>query len=296
MGVRPAAQRDAANSGFPRTRTRSEVWSFVVSPEWNIEFEGLPAVMPEGIRSACGASSSIRVPVRSYPARRATGPGGRLDTGDRLGERRPSRSASVLDHASWTSSYRSTQGGRHTLSLPAEARVTAVRVDGRPVQIRPNAGKLSINLLPGAHAIGVSVDDVRRRQFPHAPGAGEPQRRASNVSTTIRLPEDRWLLWVSGPGVGPAVLYWSELVVFLATAVLLGRWKHSPLRTHEWLLLGLGLSTLSWWVLVLVGAWLFALRWRESWSGDVPRLQFNFVQAMLAALTSWPSRLWYSSA
>ena len=45
-------------SGLPRSETleltlpadapRSEVWSFVVSPEWNVEFEGLPAVIPEG--------------------------------------------------------------------------------------------------------------------------------------------------------------------------------------------------------------------------------------------------------
>lgn len=44
----------------------------------------------------------------------------------------------------------------------------------------------------------------------------------------------------------------DAVVVFIAMAWLLGRWRRSPLRTHEWLLLGLGLSTRSWLVLALL--------------------------------------------
>ena len=63
------------------------------------------------------------------------------------------------------------------------------------------------------------------------------------------------------------IRYWGELLVFILTAVLLGHWAHSPLRAREWLLLGLGLSTLSWTVFALVAAWLFAMRWRGRWAG-----------------------------
>jgi len=75
--------------------------------------------------------------------------------------------------------------------------------------------------------------------------------------------------------------------VFIVVARLLGRWPQSPLRTTEWLLLGLGLSTLSWSVLVTVAAWLFAMRWRERWRGAhrVARWQFNLLQCALAVLT-----------
>ena len=110
---------------------------------------------------------------------------------------------------------------------------------------------------------------------------------SSNVMTTLALPADRWPLMGIGGGVGPAFLYWGELLVFLVVASLLGRWPWSPLRTSEWLVLGLGLSTLSWRVLVTVAAWLFAMRWREQWRGayDVKRWQFNMLQCVLAALT-----------
>src|SRR5262249_5583763 len=134
---------------------------------------------------------------------------------------------------------------------------------------------------------------------------------ASNVETKISLPFDRWPLFATGAGVGPAFLYWSELVVLVVVAVLLGRWPRSPLRTHEWLLLGFGLSTLSWGVLVLVAACLLALDWRQRGTGGaravegrvaaaqagsgaaapagddvaVARWRFNTVQVLLAALT-----------
>jgi hypothetical protein len=67
--------------------------------------------------------------------------------------------------------------------------------------------------------------------------------------------------------------------------LILGRWRRSPLSTQEWLLLGLGLSTRSWGVFALVALWLFALRWREQWSGSVSRRRFNLVQVVLAVFT-----------
>ena len=118
------------------------------------------------------------------------------------------------------------------------------------------------------------------------PDAVDLGSAASNVFTAMQLPDDRWpLLALSrGAGVGPAILYWGELLAFLVLAALLGRYRHSPLRTHEWLLLGLGLSTLSWFVFAVVAAWLFTFRWRAQWAHDsVSRWRFNGVQIVLAA-------------
>jgi len=189
------------------------------------------------------------------------------------------------DHA-LAFNYRSTQGGRHTLRLPADARVTQVVVDGAEVPLRPTGGELPLGLLPGAHSIGVNWTTTAGATFRVQPDAVDLNSPASNVRTTVRLPEDRWPLLAYGGGVGPAILYWGEVVVFLIMAWLLGRSQHSPLRTHEWLLLGVGLSTLSWSVLVAVGVWLFLMRWREKWDGSaLPQWQFNAVQLLLALFT-----------
>jgi hypothetical protein len=181
--------------------------------------------------------------------------------------------------------YRSTVGGRHAITLPKSARVTAVNLDGRPVQVRPDDGTLSIGILPGAHSVIVEWETPGGAGLRTQPAAVDLHASASNVETRVSVPDDRWPLFVVGAGVGPAVLYWSEIVIFTLVALLLGRWKRSPLRTHEWLLLGFGLSTLSWAVLVLVGVWLFAFEWRQRWSGSDKRWRFNAVQVALAAIT-----------
>jgi hypothetical protein len=68
---------------------------------------------------------------------------------------------------------------------------------------------------------------------------------SSNIGTVVRIPGDRWVLYAGGSGIGPVISYWGELIVFFLLAVLLGRMRRAPLRSYEWLTLGLGLSTFS---------------------------------------------------
>ena len=110
---------------------------------------------------------------------------------------------------------------------------------------------------------------------------------ASNIHQLVTLPESRWPLFASGAGVGPALLYWGELVVFVGVAWLLGGWARSPLRFFEWLLLGVGLSTQSWFVFSLTAVWLIVMRWRSDWrpAETMPAVRFNAVQVLLALFT-----------
>jgi hypothetical protein len=109
---------------------------------------------------------------------------------------------------------------------------------------------------------------------------------ASNIELSLAPPRDRWLLATTGPELGPAVLYWTEVVVLLLAAVILGRVGLSPLRTWQWVVLGLGFSTFSWGALALVVTWLFVCGARERFG--IARLnwwQFNAVQVVIAVTT-----------
>ena len=50
---------------------------------------------------------------------------------------------------------------------------------------------------------------------------------------------------------GPTVLFWGLVVVLVLIARGLGRSRITPLRSWDWLLLGLGLSQAGIWVGVL---------------------------------------------
>ncbi len=294
VGMTPTQAEFAWQSGLPRSESlvlgmpkdvaRTEVWRFFVNPQWRVSFEGFPAVLPDDDEAQWSfvfyprAGETLKLSVA-----RPKAAAGRTFAVDGVEHR-----VNVGRRSSDTSlsfSYRSTQGGRHTIALPKDARVANVSVDGSPLQLRPENGELSLALLPGQHQVRVDWQLGDGAAWRIRPALVDLRAPASNVRTTVALSESRWPLFAIGRGVGPAVLYWSELIVFMVTAWLLGRWSKSPLRFHEWLLLGLGLSTLSWWVFAAMALWFFVMRWREQWSGSVSRTLFNTLQVALAVFT-----------
>jgi hypothetical protein len=282
------ARAESLEASLPEGAARTEVWSFVVNPQWHATFEGFPAVMPQTPNDANWVFTFIPRPGERLVARitRPKGIEGATLAIDAV------RYSVVVGKRSSNNTlnfdYRSTQGGRHIIKLPADARVSAVRFDNQPVQLRPERGELPLALSPGKHRIQVDWEESREIELRTRPSPVDLGSAASNITTTIELPVSRWPLFASGPGVGPAILYWGELVVFIALAWLLGRWKQSPLRFVEWLLLGLGLSTQSWWVFTFMAAWLILMRWRENWHPreHISRLRFNVTQLLLAAFTA----------
>jgi len=272
---------------LPVLPPRSEVWRFVVTPQWRVHFGNLPATLPE--------NPDATPWVFEYHPR----PGEVLD----LSVTEPAAVAGAtlaidrvrhhlnIGHRSTEESlelhYRSTQGGRQNLSFSPDAMVTQVVLDGHPVAIRPDRGELALAVLPGEHNVGIQWRSNTGERFAAKPGSVNLHAAASNVDTSLSLSADRWPLFTLGAGVGPAFLYWGELLVFLVVSIVLGRLSDSPLSIGEWLLLGLGLSTISWTVLVFVAVWLFAMRWRErtTVSQSLPLRRFNILQVMLAALT-----------
>jgi hypothetical protein len=270
---------------LPATASRTETWRFAVSPQWHVAFNGTPALLPE--------NTSVEQWQFEFHPR----PGERLDVAV---SRPPSADGSTLaidnvqmyvaagKRATQTSlqlTYRSTQGGRHTIRLPKDGRVTSVQTDGTSAPLRPTDGELTFGLLPGQHRFQVNWEMDQGVSLNTGSPPVKLQSPASNLRTRVDLPADRWVLFAYGPGVGPAILLWSELAVFIVLALLIGRRPASPLSTTEWLLLGLGLSTFSWSVLVLFAAWLFIMRWRESRSVEMSALPFNLLQIALAVLS-----------
>jgi hypothetical protein len=180
--------------------------------------------------------------------------------------------------------YRSTQGGRQTLHIPADAVVTKVLSDGQPLALRPEHGELSLSALPGAHTWSVSWQSPAGvRLITRSPPVIQAAP-ASNLQLSMQLPQDRWVLYAFGPGVGPTILYWGELLLFVAAAWWIGRSALKALPARDWLLLGLGLSTFSWLVLGLFALFIALFQWRARHPAPIARQRFNVLQLLSALL------------
>jgi hypothetical protein len=261
-----------------------EQWDVIVSPMWHAELAGTPAIMPGEDADGAWINRFLPRPGESLDLSvvRPTASAGttlavdRVDVTTTFGQR--------LADTTLQFSYRSSQGGRHDLRIPKQARVQSVTVDGQSLPLRPTDGVLPLTLTPGHHTVRVSFSDDQGAAVVSRPAAIDLGAEGTNVRTSLVLPSNRWVLFAWGRGVGPAILYWGELVAFAIIAVGLGRLRRTPLRTRDWLFLGLGLSTFSWWVLLVFGAWLFLLDRRSEWSIQT-RWRFNAVQVALGALS-----------
>lgn len=266
----------------PQGEVYGERWVFAVGPTWHVDMNGVPPVAPGDDANGL---------YEYYPR-----PGERLAV--KITRPEPiAGGALAFDHVALTLnagkrsgdvslmlSYRSTQGGRQLLHLPADAEVTLVRSDGDTLGLRPENGELSLPALPGRHTWTVDWRSPAGASLVTRAPAVALSAPASNLHIELRVPTDRWVLYAFGAGIGPAILYWGELAVFIAVAWLLGRSRLTPLPARDWLLLGLGLSTFSWSVFALFVLFVALFEWRARSGPPVERRLFNLTQVGLAVL------------
>jgi hypothetical protein len=262
----------------------SELWRFTVGHEWHADYDGPPAFRHLSVGNALATDFLPRPGETLVVALSRPDPA----TGDTIAIDNVDYAVNVGERASTSSlqfTYRSTRSEEHVLRLPEGSELQSVTIDGQAVPLQLDGNELTLPVTPGEHGVALAWRNRGGVGLRSAAPAVDLGAGASNITTTLNLPGDRWALATSGPTLGPAVLYWAELAVFVLAAVILGRIPLSPLRTHEWLLLGLGLSTFSWPVLLLFAAWAFLLSLRGQKTIDGPRSVFNAVQAALALLT-----------
>ena len=263
-----------------------EVWRLSVSPLWHIETKGTPEVFPQGagdggvwvrqFEPRPGESLELAI-SRPAGVEGATFAFERVDQHLAVG-RRATDVTLQLD-------YRSTQGGRHVIKLPTDARLQSVQADGQPLTLDLRDGELALPLQPGAHSLqiawqvesGCAVRDPSGHG--RSAGTGEqrrhPHRAARGSLDAVRARRRRGS---------------RHPLLGRARRVHRDRGAARPVRplavaTRDWLLVGLGLSTFSWSVLLLFAIWVFAMQWRSGWRGPRDAALFNAVQVLLALLT-----------
>jgi hypothetical protein len=176
---------------------------------------------------------------------------------------------------------RSSRGGQHAVTLPPGAELESVKIDGKPQPLRLEGRVVTLPVVPGHQTVTISWREPRgitgRLETPEV-DLGAP---AVNLSLRVAPPADRWILAVAGPRRGPAVLFWSLLVVVALFALGLGRLRITPLRWRHWMLLGVGLTQVPAAVGAIVVGWLLALGWRREQGAQLGDRAFRSLQLAL---------------
>lgn len=277
------ARRDTIELGAPSLADRAEVWSVVLSPTWHADFSGVP-------------EARAQAPAKQWIHEFHPLPEEKLRIALSRPEAEVGKSIAIDDVQVTTTAskraadtllelaLRSTQGGEHSIQLPAGAEVISVEQDGVAINLRPREGRLSLPVVPGSKRYKVQLRQTQELGISAKTPAFDLGLASANLQLNMNLPQDRWVLFTYGPAVGPAVLYWGELVVMVLVAWGLSRLRRTPLKLWHWLLLGFGFSTASWLALVVVAIWLYLFDWRERWN-PASNAAFNLYQIGIALFT-----------
>lgn len=260
-----------------------EVWRFDTGALWHAEFEGIAPVhhqsegrwMPEW-RPWPGETLKAKITRPEGVAGRA------LTIDDSTLEIYPGLRSTDTKLAL---TLRSSRGGEHTITLPEGAQLLGASINGASQPLRLEARSLRLPVVPGAQLVELSWREPRGMDvLLHTP---EVKLNAPSVNATVQvhLPLERWVLWVSGPRAGPAILFWGVLLALIPISFALARVRLAPLAARDWFLLGLGLTQSPVIASIVIVAWFFALALREKRADALSNRMHNLLQVSLAVLT-----------
>ncbi|MFQ5858483.1 MAG: YkgJ family cysteine cluster protein [Anaerolineae bacterium] len=276
-------RREKVSMSAPQTSGWTEVWRVDASPIWHVESAGIPVVHHQGQgrwlpewRPWPGESVSLAIT-------RPEGVEGKTLTVDASSLTvKPGRRAADVEFAV---ALRSSQGGQHSLTLPADALLQSVRINGTLQPIRQEGRTVTLPVTPSTKTLHLTWRQRSGIGGRFTTPVVDLGVESVNASIQLNVPRNRWVLFTGGPRLGPAVLFWGLLIVIGLVAVGLGRLGRTPLHTGQWILLGVGLSQVPIWSAIIVVGWLFALSARRQVAGNLGTWRFNLLQIGLGVLT-----------
>jgi hypothetical protein len=272
----------------PREVAWVEEWRLDVSPVWHVGLKGIPVVHPVEAGTGTAGEGDAHLPVwRPWPgeavtiavSRPAGVPGQTLTIDASRMEVQPGLRATDV---TLRLTLRTSRGAEHVIVLPEGAVLQSLSLGGKTQPVRQEGRKVRLLLYPGRQQAELSWREPRGIGLRYQAAAVDLGAPSVNAEVLIRPGADRWILGVGGPRLGPAVLFWSLVLVLVLVTLLLGRVRLTPLGTREWLFLGLGLSQVPLVAAAAVAGWLLALGWRNEHPQQPGWLRFNLRQLALA--------------
>lgn len=280
----------------PADRVFVEEWQVAAAAMWHVDVQGIPTLRPEG------TSETQRVWLwRPWPAEsvalaisRPSGVEGQTLTIDNSSATYSPGPRSTQVNLQWQG--RTSRGREHIITLPAGAQVNALSVNGTSTPVRTantqQGTQVTLTLVPGTNRVDLDWRYPQGHAVAFKPPLVSLGEKSTNASTIVQLHSaGRWVLWTSGPVLGPAVFFWSYLLVLVALGYVLARTKLSPLSMIDWALLGLGLVQVGLAAAAFVSAFFLFLGWRlrahrpaRAWAYNFTQLTFVLWTAIAAVL------------
>ena len=253
----------------PHIRERHERWSIRGSDFWSFTFEGFTPVKSRLDETMFYPRSNEKLAV--YPVRPKPVSGNTATI-----------ESVQLHYAVGTRSYESrmvleifaSQATDFELTLPQQAVIQAIAVDrqGQPI---PASSEILLPVQTGTHIYEVDWLNEANASTLFSTPSIQLQQGARNIDVSMTYPQGRWILYLGGPTLGAAVLYWAVVFVVLLVAVGISRLPNMPMTTTDAVLLSLGATLANLWGLLFAGVW-FLMIWVRARKTEIDQTQFFY--------------------
>ncbi len=268
----------------------SESWRVIPSSLWNVKFDGI-----KPIKSDLG-SGQLQPAWKPWPGESLTvyvnRPAG--VTGDIF----TTEMAKLIQHSGKNVQksklqlkVRASQGTAYEILLPEGVKINSLLHDGRKMSIN-SGNRVVVQLHPGEQSIELEFEKREELTWRNSTAEIKLPGKTVNINIEYHMLQDRWLIYLNGPSLGAAMLYWGVLFVILIAAfvlpVIARKLKlNIPVTTLGWILLGLGFSTVNSYGVLLTALFFFVMAFRQQYvePAVMLRWKFNFLQLALLALT-----------
>jgi hypothetical protein len=268
----------------PKSVPWAETWVLDASPIWHCEHSGIPIIFHQDQSGLWrpqwqpwpGEQVTINISrPKPIPGQTVTIDSTRLTftPGQRF-----NKAALLLK-------IRSSEGGQHKITLPEGAKLQQVKISGKMQPIKEQKQEVIIPLKPGIQAVDLQWYQSSGSSLLTTAPSVNIGKDAVNADVIFQMPRNRWILMTTGPRLGPAVLFWSYFAVIILAAFGLGKVTWTPIKTRQWLLLGLGLTQIHPLAAIMIVGWLLALGLRQKHQFSKSWFSFNATQIILVAWT-----------
>ena len=276
--------KDELQLTAPESTQWTEIWNLDVSPIWHMQYQGIPVIRHQ--------QADRWLPQwRPWPGEQVTlilsrpqGVEGQTTTIDnsQIGVDPGIR----ITNVKLAIHIRSSQGSQHPIVLPENSTLLEVRIDNAPIPLRMQDRTLMLPVKPGEQNYAVSWQETRGMDMRFNVSQVDLGTANVNHHISLSVPRDRVVLFVGGPAMGPAVLFWGVVIVFLLACIGLAQFKNLvPLRYWQWALLSVGLVPVSVESALVVIGWFFITGFRCRLAADAEKWKFNLYQLVLLGFT-----------
>jgi len=263
----------------PDLTERSEIWSIRTSEFWLLDFAGITPIQSDNRLTTFVPLSGETLDLKfSQPSR---------VPGTTLTVERAHLAMDVKERTSETTLYLSvqaTQASEFAISIPENATIKDILANNDQQPIPPS----STILLPISNGLG-------RYQIEWETDSGVDileqsptiflNQQALNMSYTVSVPQNRWVIWTGGLAQNPDVLTWLTAVGLIVLGLCLVRVPNIGLSVVEVILLAIGSALTNPWIFFVIGVWKLAVWWRSHNQQDSKyKILFRVIQSIFVLL------------